>query len=112
MIKGCFLLCFNIFLCFSLQIRLQTGGLDFTSYQEHKAVWLGQKSNASTVISHIYRFVFLVITITTESLPPLTFRPLFAFPLQYVVVSSKKILFYDSELDREQANPFMTLDIE
>uniref|UniRef100_A0AAQ5YRT1 non-specific serine/threonine protein kinase n=1 Tax=Amphiprion ocellaris TaxID=80972 RepID=A0AAQ5YRT1_AMPOC len=33
-------------------------------------------------------------------------------PLEYVVVSSKKILFYNSELDREQANPFMTLDID
>lgn len=37
---------------------------------------------------------------------------LLPFPLQYVVVSSKKILFYNSELDREQANPFMTLEIE
>lgn len=36
----------------------------------------------------------------------------FPFPLQYVVVSSKKILFYNSEVDREQANPFMTLDLE
>uniref|UniRef100_A0A672IJU7 non-specific serine/threonine protein kinase n=1 Tax=Salarias fasciatus TaxID=181472 RepID=A0A672IJU7_SALFA len=36
----------------------------------------------------------------------------FPFPLQYVVVSSKKILFYNSELDRKQANPFMTLDID
>lgn len=42
----------------------------------------------------------------------LTLWPLFAFPLQYIVVSSRKILFYNSELDREQANPFMTLDIE
>ncbi|CAN9507867.1 unnamed protein product [Ophioblennius macclurei] len=31
---------------------------------------------------------------------------------KFVVVSSKKILFYNSELDREQANPFMTLDID
>ncbi|XP_038134615.1 rho-associated protein kinase 2-like isoform X1 [Cyprinodon tularosa] len=31
---------------------------------------------------------------------------------KYVVVSSKKILFYHSEMDKEQAKPFMTLDIE
>uniref|UniRef100_A0AAV2LV66 non-specific serine/threonine protein kinase n=1 Tax=Knipowitschia caucasica TaxID=637954 RepID=A0AAV2LV66_KNICA len=31
---------------------------------------------------------------------------------QYVVVSSKKILFYHSVEDREQANPYMTLDID
>lgn len=32
--------------------------------------------------------------------------------LQYVVVSSKKLLFYNTELDREKANLFMTPDIE
>lgn len=31
---------------------------------------------------------------------------------QYVIVSSKKILFYDSEQDKEQSNPYMVLDIE
>uniref|UniRef100_A0A3Q3LJH8 Rho-associated protein kinase 2 n=1 Tax=Mastacembelus armatus TaxID=205130 RepID=A0A3Q3LJH8_9TELE len=36
----------------------------------------------------------------------------FGWDKKYVVVSSKKILFYNSELDREQANPFMTLDID
>ncbi|KAM6992490.1 rho-associated protein kinase 2-like isoform 2-T2 [Tautogolabrus adspersus] len=36
----------------------------------------------------------------------------FGWDKKYVVVSSKKILFYNSELDREQANPFMTLEIE
>ncbi|KAM4713160.1 rho-associated protein kinase 2-like isoform 2-T4 [Anableps anableps] len=36
----------------------------------------------------------------------------FGWDKKYVVVSSKKILFYNSEMDREQANPFMTLDIE
>uniref|UniRef100_A0A4W4H5K9 non-specific serine/threonine protein kinase n=1 Tax=Electrophorus electricus TaxID=8005 RepID=A0A4W4H5K9_ELEEL len=34
------------------------------------------------------------------------------YPGTYVVMSSKKILFYDSEEDREQANPFMILDID
>lgn len=33
------------------------------------------------------------------------------FP-QYVVVSSKKILFYNDEQDKEQSNPSMVLDIE
>ncbi|XP_056283845.1 rho-associated protein kinase 2-like isoform X3 [Pseudoliparis swirei] len=36
----------------------------------------------------------------------------FGWDKKYVVVSSRKILFYNSELDREQANPFMTLDID
>lgn len=31
---------------------------------------------------------------------------------QYVVVSSKKILFYNSEQDKELSNPYMVLDIE
>lgn len=35
----------------------------------------------------------------------------FCFP-QYVVVSSKKILFYNDEQDKEQSNPSMVLDIE
>uniref|UniRef100_A0A673YXQ4 non-specific serine/threonine protein kinase n=1 Tax=Salmo trutta TaxID=8032 RepID=A0A673YXQ4_SALTR len=34
------------------------------------------------------------------------------FNTPYVVVSSKKILFYNSEMDREQSNPFMILDID
>lgn len=36
----------------------------------------------------------------------------FGWDKKYIVVSSKKILFYNSEQDREQANPFMTLDID
>ncbi|XP_075940780.1 rho-associated protein kinase 2-like [Anarhichas minor] len=36
----------------------------------------------------------------------------FGWDKKYIVVSSRKILFYNSELDREQANPFMTLDID
>lgn len=39
--------------------------------------------------------------------------PFFLFKyLQYVVVSSKKILFYNDEQDKEQSNPSMVLDIE
>ncbi|XP_038824243.1 rho-associated protein kinase 2-like isoform X1 [Salvelinus namaycush] len=36
----------------------------------------------------------------------------FGWDRKYVVVSSKKILFYNSEMDREQSNPFMILDID
>ncbi|XP_058469318.1 rho-associated protein kinase 2-like isoform X2 [Solea solea] len=36
----------------------------------------------------------------------------FGWDRKFVVVSSKKILFYNSEQDRELANPFMTLDID
>lgn len=36
----------------------------------------------------------------------------FGWDRMYVVVSSKKILLYHSEADREQANPYMTLDID
>ncbi|XP_051909570.1 rho-associated protein kinase 2-like isoform X3 [Hippocampus zosterae] len=36
----------------------------------------------------------------------------FGWDKKFVVVSSKKILFYNSEQDREQANPFMILDID
>uniref|UniRef100_A0A8C5D8J5 non-specific serine/threonine protein kinase n=1 Tax=Gadus morhua TaxID=8049 RepID=A0A8C5D8J5_GADMO len=36
----------------------------------------------------------------------------FGWDKKYVVVSSRKILFYNSELDREQAIPFMTLDLD
>ncbi|XP_077147552.1 rho-associated protein kinase 2 isoform X1 [Ranitomeya variabilis] len=36
----------------------------------------------------------------------------FGWIKKYVVVSSKKILFYDSEQDKEQSNPYMVLDID
>ncbi|XP_056150984.1 rho-associated protein kinase 2-like [Lampris incognitus] len=36
----------------------------------------------------------------------------FGWDKKYVVVSSKKILFYNSEQDRELSNPFMILDID
>ncbi|CAB1424559.1 unnamed protein product [Pleuronectes platessa] len=36
----------------------------------------------------------------------------FGWDKKFVVVSSKKILFYNSEQDRELANPFMTLEID
>ena len=31
---------------------------------------------------------------------------------QYVVVSKKKILFYDSEHDKEESSPSMVIDLE
>ncbi|TRY99828.1 hypothetical protein DNTS_014886, partial [Danionella cerebrum] len=43
---------------------------------------------------------------------PLKNTKRFGWDRKYVVVSSKKILFYDSEQDREQSNPFMILDID
>ncbi|KAL2099189.1 hypothetical protein ACEWY4_005669 [Coilia grayii] len=36
----------------------------------------------------------------------------FGWERKYVVVSSKKILFYNSEQDKEQSNPYMVLDID
>lgn len=36
----------------------------------------------------------------------------FGWDRKYVVVSSRKVLFYNSEVDREQSNPFMILDID
>nr|XP_029532943.1 LOW QUALITY PROTEIN: rho-associated protein kinase 2-like [Oncorhynchus nerka] len=36
----------------------------------------------------------------------------FGWDRRYVVVSSKKILFYNSDMDREQSNPYMILDID
>ncbi|XP_040283252.1 rho-associated protein kinase 2 isoform X2 [Bufo bufo] len=36
----------------------------------------------------------------------------FGWIKKYVVVSSKKILFYDSEQDKELSNPYMVLDID
>uniref|UniRef100_A0A8C0LWJ5 Rho-associated protein kinase 2 n=1 Tax=Canis lupus dingo TaxID=286419 RepID=A0A8C0LWJ5_CANLU len=36
----------------------------------------------------------------------------FGWTKKYVIVSSKKILFYDSEQDKEQSNPYMVLDID
>ncbi|XP_053338815.1 rho-associated protein kinase 2-like isoform X1 [Clarias gariepinus] len=36
----------------------------------------------------------------------------FGWDRKYVVMSSKKILFYDSEEERDQAKPFMILDID
>lgn len=58
----------------------------------------------------LYRFeenqeIRLKITLTIACF----FLPSF---YQYVIVSSKKILFYDSEQDKEQSNPYMVLDIE
>lgn len=47
-----------------------------------------------------FLLIFLSLTTSALSLP------------QYVVVSSKKILFYSNEQDKEQSIPYMVLDIE
>lgn len=41
-----------------------------------------------------------------------SFNLFYSFFPQYVVVSSKKILFYNDEKDKDQSNPSMVLDIE
>ncbi|XP_048354650.1 rho-associated protein kinase 2 [Sphaerodactylus townsendi] len=46
------------------------------------------------------------------SLPVRNNTKKFGWVKKYVVVSSKKILFYDSEQDKEQSNPYMVLDID
>uniref|UniRef100_A0A3Q3IJL1 Rho-associated protein kinase 2 n=1 Tax=Monopterus albus TaxID=43700 RepID=A0A3Q3IJL1_MONAL len=46
------------------------------------------------------------------SLPVRNNTKKFGWEKKYVVVSSKKILFYNSEQDREQSNPYMVLDID
>ncbi|KAJ8789896.1 hypothetical protein J1605_021594 [Eschrichtius robustus] len=46
------------------------------------------------------------------SLPVRNNTKKFGWVKKYVIVSSKKILFYDSEQDKEQSNPYMVLDIE
>uniref|UniRef100_A0A671LU78 Rho-associated protein kinase 2 n=1 Tax=Sinocyclocheilus anshuiensis TaxID=1608454 RepID=A0A671LU78_9TELE len=46
------------------------------------------------------------------SLPVRNNNKRFGWERKYVVVSSKKILFYNSEQDKEQSNPYMVLDID
>lgn len=108
MIKGC--PPFSVILCClcSLDSRLE-GWISLPSKNTKRFGW---DRKVITVISSIWSFVFEVISRATESHPPFNCFDPFPFPSQYVVVSSKKILFYNTEQDREQANPFMTLDVE
>ncbi|XP_069777791.1 rho-associated protein kinase 1 isoform X3 [Narcine bancroftii] len=46
------------------------------------------------------------------SVPNRTNIKRYGWKRQYVVVSSKKVLFYDDELNKEQSNPSMVLDID
>ncbi|XP_042304407.1 rho-associated protein kinase 2 isoform X4 [Sceloporus undulatus] len=46
------------------------------------------------------------------SLPARNNTKKFGWVRKYVVVSSKKVLFYHSEQDKEQSNPYMVLDID
>lgn len=52
----------------------------------------------------------VLITLNQVNVALIPLPPFFSF--QYVVVSSKKILFYNDEQDKEQSNPSMVLDIE
>uniref|UniRef100_A0A6Q2ZCJ0 non-specific serine/threonine protein kinase n=1 Tax=Esox lucius TaxID=8010 RepID=A0A6Q2ZCJ0_ESOLU len=60
-------------------------------------------------LSHCHRS--LTASLSLSHSPSLTLTPPLSFS-QFVVVSSKKILFYNSDVDREQSNPFMILDID
>jgi len=58
-------------------------------------------------------FCYAATTITANDLRAKSGFLLLSFQyFQYVVVSSKKILFYNDEQDKEQSNPSMVLDIE
>uniref|UniRef100_A0A4W3J5H8 non-specific serine/threonine protein kinase n=1 Tax=Callorhinchus milii TaxID=7868 RepID=A0A4W3J5H8_CALMI len=46
------------------------------------------------------------------SIPTRTNIKRYGWKKQYVVVSSRKILFYNDEMDKEQSNPSMVLDID
>lgn len=46
------------------------------------------------------------------SLPARNNTKKFGWVKKYIIVSSKKILFYHSEQDKEQSNPYMVLDID
>lgn len=52
----------------------------------------------------------MVVTLNQLNVDLFVFLCLLSF--QYVVVSSKKILFYNDEQDKEQSSPSMVLDIE
>lgn len=73
--------------------------------EQHQALRLGEKSEPPSSR-----------TLPLCSVPKrCEVRPspvVFVFVVQYVVVSSKKILFYNSEQDKELSNPYMVLDIE
>uniref|UniRef100_A0A8B9QSA7 non-specific serine/threonine protein kinase n=1 Tax=Anas platyrhynchos TaxID=8839 RepID=A0A8B9QSA7_ANAPL len=56
--------------------------------------------------------LFLLIFLCWLSLPVRNNTKKFGWVKKYVIVSSKKILFYDSEQDKEQSNPYMVLDID
>lgn len=69
--------------------------------KQHQEVRMGEKGKESETDMMLYN-----VSVEHVSSPCLFYL------LQYVVVSSKKILFYNSEQDREQSIPCMVLDIE
>lgn len=85
--------------------RDQVRGLAVSPCEEqHQALRLGEKSEPR--YSHVLPLCSVPNAVRIE--PTLLCLCL----LQYVVVSSKKILFYNSEQDKELSNPYMVLDIE
>lgn len=63
----------------------------------------------------MFVYLSLPLCIFENAVSPIdmcVFLPLSLEYLQYVVVSSKKILFYNDEQNKEQSNPSMVLDIE
>lgn len=83
-------------------LRNAAGGLALATCEEqHQEVRLGQKGEAPPLVGEV-------------PLDAAGRRHLMASVvcLQYVVVSSKKILFYNNEQDKEQSIPYMVLDIE
>lgn len=68
----------------------------------HRALW-----HSSTLLPFVVECTSLEDRVRLPLIVP--FLPKY---LQYVVVSSKKILFYNDEQDKEQSNPSMVLDIE
>uniref|UniRef100_A0A9J7ZFL8 Rho-associated protein kinase 2 n=1 Tax=Cyprinus carpio carpio TaxID=630221 RepID=A0A9J7ZFL8_CYPCA len=57
------------------------------------------------------KFLFILLE-GWLSLPVRNNTKRFGWERKYVVVSSKKILFYNSEQDKEHSNPYMVLDID
>uniref|UniRef100_A0A8C8LN59 Rho-associated protein kinase n=1 Tax=Oncorhynchus tshawytscha TaxID=74940 RepID=A0A8C8LN59_ONCTS len=88
-----------------------------TSYSVHNVCRVLRSFDASTV------YIFFCNEIENAmfpgnilagwlSLPVRNNTKKFGWERKYVVVSSKKILFYNSEQDKELSNPYMVLDID
>ncbi|XP_036013164.1 rho-associated protein kinase 2 isoform X2 [Mus musculus] len=76
--------------------------LDFDS-EEDSLPYLPSSSEPISTESRLEGWLSLPVRNNTKK---------FGWVKKYVIVSSKKILFYDSEQDKEQSNPYMVLDID